>query len=71
MWIRVTDLAQNKITLNTDLIAAVIVPSPLVPGDGKSRIIGTGMILEVHRSEAIRVADELSTHLLSDLMSES
>ena len=64
MWIRVTDLAQNKITLNSDLIAAIIVPSPLAPGDGKSRIIGTGMILEVHRSEAIRVAGELSASLL-------
>ncbi len=71
MWIKVRDLAQNHITLNTDLIAAVIVPSPLAPGDGKSRIIGTGMILEVHRSEAIRVAGELATHLISDPMSES
>lgn len=59
MWIKITDLAQNRITLNTDLIAAVIVPSPLMPGDGKHRIVGTGMILEVSRSEALRVAAHL------------
>ncbi len=59
MFIRVVDLAHNKITLNTDHIAAIIVPSPLTPGDGKGRIIGTGMILEVHHGEAIRVAGEV------------
>jgi hypothetical protein len=56
MWMKVTDVAQNRITLNTDQVLGLIIPSPLGGGDGKCRIFLNGMILEVSQAEAQRVS---------------
>lgn len=59
MWIRLKDLSNNKVTLNTDLISAIIIPSPLNPGDGKSRIFCGALAIEISMGEALRVAGEV------------
>lgn len=59
MWISFTDLESNKITINSALIAAIMVPSPLTRGDGKCRILVGTLLTEVSRAEAVRVRDEV------------
>jgi hypothetical protein len=70
-WMRVTDLEHNVITLNRAQIIAIVVPSPLSRGDGKCRIIGAGMILEVSREQALRLAEDVSLPLMDAGMPES
>jgi len=59
MWITVIDLEQNKVTINTQNLVAILRPSPLGRGDGKCRILANGLMVEVSRSEADRVAADV------------
>jgi hypothetical protein len=59
MWITVTDTEQAKVTINSQHLVAILRPSPLSRGDGKCRILASGIMIEVSRSEADRVARDV------------
>lgn len=71
MWIRIVDVTQNRVVLNTNQIVGIIMPSPLTPGDGKCRVVATGIMIEVSLSEASRLAKLLTESVLDTAMRES
>ncbi len=55
MFFQITDAQGAKITFNSANVTALMIPSALAPGDGKSRLMMPNAVVELPREEAERI----------------
>ena len=62
MLIEIHDAAHNTVFVNTDQITLVMIPSPLAPGDGQSKVFFGTTALVIPETDARRIVETMGVH---------
>ena len=62
MLIEIHDAAHNTVFVNTAQITLVMIPSPLTPGDGQSKVFFGQTALVIPEADARKIAATMGVH---------